>query len=110
MLLPTEQGAELQKIQGLFQRVLAPELDSLQARSDKPRSGAAEPGGRRCEHPLRRDTVPPPERDAYSAMTVARGAARFVLEAIRKRKPEEAVKKADAEHREVRRQTDPARS
>jgi hypothetical protein len=43
------------------------------------------------------DTVPPPESgDAYSAMTVVREAPPAVLEAIRKRKLEEAVKKADA--------------
>lgn len=45
------------------------------------------------------DTVPPPESgDAYSAMTVVREAPPAVLEAIRKRKLEEAVKKADAAH------------
>ena len=43
------------------------------------------------------DTVPPPESgDAYSAMTVVREAPPAVLEAIRKRKLEEAVKKAGA--------------
>lgn len=45
------------------------------------------------------DTVPPPESgDAYSAMTVVREAPPAVLEAIRKRKLEEAVKRADAAH------------